>query len=148
MVTAPVLTWEEADPGWSRTQARRELHQEFDLWLDEAEEGMKEEPTSLGALTKAVFARRHELTGMITESLVRQRHAEALGQERAPCSQCGRSVRSRGLVSRMVETLVGEMTLERPYFYCDGCKRGFYPLDEALEPSPLKSAAYISRVPE
>ena len=28
---------------------------------------------------------------------------------------------------------MGEMTLERPYFYCEPCKRGFYPLDEALE---------------
>ena len=80
-----------------------------------------------------MFTRRHELTGMITESLVRQRHAEALEQERAPCPQCERSVRSRGLVPRRVETLVGELTLERPYFYCERCKRGFYPLDEVLE---------------
>ena len=133
MVTAPVLTREEADPGWSETPTRRELHQSFDLWLDEVEEAMKEEPASLEALTKAVFARRQELTGGVTEALIRQRHAEALGQERAACPQCGGSVRSRGLVSRTVETMVGEMTLERPYFYCGQCKRGFYPLDEVLE---------------
>ena len=133
MVTAPVLAWEEADPGWSRTRARRELHQSFDLWLDDVEEAMKEEPASLDALTKAVFARRQELTAGVTESLIRQRHADGLGQERAACPQCGGSVRSRGLVSRTVETMVGEMTLERPYFYCGRCKRGFYPLDEVLE---------------
>jgi hypothetical protein len=28
---------------------------------------------------------------------------------------------------------VGEVSLERPYFYCLGCKQGFYPLDEVLE---------------
>jgi hypothetical protein len=32
-----------------------------------------------------------------------------------------------------VETLVGDVSLERPYFYCLGCKQGFYPLDQALE---------------
>ena len=44
MVTAPVLAQEEADPGWSRTRARRELHESFDLWLDDVEDAMKEEP--------------------------------------------------------------------------------------------------------
>ena len=29
--------------------------------------------------------------------------------------------------------MVGEVTLERPYFYCVGCERGVHPLDEALE---------------
>ena len=122
MVTAPVFAPEEADQGWSRPQARRELHQGFDLWLDEVEEAMQEETASLDALSRLVFARRQELTAGVTEALVRQRHAEALRQERAPCPQCGRWVRSRGLVPRRVETLVGEMILERPYFYCEGCK--------------------------
>ena len=133
MVTAPVFALEEVYAGRTRTQARRDLHESFELWLDEVEEAMQEEPASLDALSRLVFARRQELTAGVTEALVRQRHVAALGQERAPCPQCGRSVRSRGLVPRRVETLVGEMTLERPYFYCEPCKRGFYPLDEALE---------------
>ena len=28
---------------------------------------------------------------------------------------------------------MGEVALERPYFYCLKCKQGSYPLDEALE---------------
>ncbi len=31
-----------------------------------------------------------------------------------------------------METLLGAVTLERPYFYCAACHHGFYPLDEAL----------------
>ncbi len=133
MVALPVFALEEVYPGRTRTQARRDLHESFDLWLDEVEEAMQEEPTSLDALSRLVFARRQELTGGVTEALVRQRHAEALAQERAACPQCGRWVRSRGLVPRRVETLVGELILERPYFYCEPCKRGFYPLDQVLE---------------
>jgi hypothetical protein len=42
-------------------------------------------------------------------------------------------VQVRGLVSRSVETLVGEVSLECPYFYCLESQRGIYPMDEALE---------------
>ena len=133
MVTASVLALEEPTPDWAKDPTRRELHEGFDLWLDTLEEAVKEEPTSLNAMAKSVFASRQELTAMVTEALVRQRHAQVLGQKTAPCPQCGRLLPGRGLVSRTVETLVGEVSLERPYFYCLECKQGFYPLDEALE---------------
>jgi hypothetical protein len=133
MVTASVLALEEPTPDWIRTPTRRELHEDFDIWLDTLEETVKEEPPSLDALTGAVLARRQELTAMVTEVLVRQRYAQALGQKNAPCPHCSRLLPARGLVSRTVETLVGEVALERPYFYCLECKQGFYPLDEALE---------------
>src|ERR687891_528622 len=34
----------------------------------------------------------------------------------APCPQCGRRVAARGVVTRKVETLVGEVELARPVF--------------------------------
>jgi Uncharacterised protein family (UPF0236) len=133
MVTAPVLAAEEARPAWAKDQTRRELHECFDDWLDTLEEAVKEEPASLDALAKSVFASRQELTAMITEALVQQRHRQARHQKTAPCPQCGRLLPARALVPRTVETLVGEVLLQRPYFYCLECKRGFYPLDEDLE---------------
>src|SRR3712207_7566714 len=33
---------------------------------------------------------------------------------------------------RTVETMVGPVELERPYFYCRACRAGLYPLDDAL----------------
>jgi hypothetical protein len=133
MVTAPVLALEEPTSDWTKVPTRRELHESFDLWLDSLEEAVKEEPPSLEVLTRAVLASRQELTGQVTEALVRQRHAQALEQKNAPCPRCGRLLPARGLVSRTVETLVGEVAVERPYFYCLKCHQGFYPLDEALE---------------
>ena len=35
-------------------------------------------------------------------------------------------------VWRTVETMVGPVELERPYFYCRACRAGLYPLDDAL----------------
>jgi hypothetical protein len=137
MLTASVLAVEEPAPERIRRPTRRELHEGFDLWLDSLEEPMeealKEDLPSLDTLTRGVLGRRQELTAQVTEFLIRQRHAQALGQTSAPCPHCGRLLPARGLVSRTVETLVGEVSLERPYFYCLECKHGFYPLDEALE---------------
>ncbi len=127
MVTAPVLALEETGQAWGRAQPRRDLHECFDLWLDILEETVKE------VLARAVFARRQELTGMLTEALVKQRYSQALDQKTTPCPHCGRLLQVRALVPRTVETLVGEVCLERPYFYCAQCERGFYPLDDALE---------------
>jgi hypothetical protein len=36
------------------------------------------------------------------------------------------------VVSRTVETLVGSVELDRPYFYCVPCGQGFFPLEAAL----------------
>lgn len=133
MVTAPVLALEETGQAWGRAQTRRELHEGFDLWLDILEETVKEEAPSLEVLARAVFARRQELTSMVTAALVKQRHRQALEQKTAPCPHCGRLLQARALGPRTVETLVGEVALERPYFYCLECTRGFYPLDDVLE---------------
>ena len=49
-----------------------------------------------------------------------------------PCPTCARRLTARGPVHRCVETMVGTIELERPYFYCVGCREGTYPLDEVL----------------
>lgn len=41
-------------------------------------------------------------------------------------------LRAQACVCRTVETLVGPVQLERPYFYCRACREGTYPLDEVL----------------
>jgi hypothetical protein len=133
MVTASVLDLEEPAADWGRIPTRRELHENFDAWLDTLEEAVTEKSLSLDALARKVLAQRQELTSMVTEALVQRRHRQALDQKTAPCPQCGRLLPARALVPRTVETLVGEVSFERPYFYCLGCKRGFYPLDEDLE---------------
>jgi hypothetical protein len=35
-----------------------------------------------------------------------------------------------------VETMVGSVRFERPYFYCRACCKGYSPLDEALGLTP------------
>jgi hypothetical protein len=130
---AAVISLEEFRQGCAQAEARRQLHERFDRWLDQVEERVTEGRPTLEQLTQEIFAMRQELTGMITETLLRQAYAEDLEQQTMPCPHCGRILSARGSPNRIVETMVGEVSLTRPYFYCVQCQKGFYPLDEALQ---------------
>ena len=97
---------------------------------------MKEPKPTLEELTSAVWELRQELTGQLTTALIEQRYGAEQGQRHAPCPQCGQGVAARGVVTRKVETLVGEVELARPYFYCVPCSQGFAPLDATLGVAP------------
>jgi len=127
-----VVSLEEVLHAREEAEFRGRLHAGFDVWLDGLEARMKEPPLSLEEVVQEVFAQRQELTGMITEELVTQQHKGALGQETASCPRCGWELSARGPQRRSVETLVGEISLSRPYFYCPECREGFCPVDEAL----------------
>lgn len=133
MATAAVISFEETRQTFAKTRARQQLHAQLDRWLDELEAHMPEDTPSLEELTQAVFARRPELLGKITEALVAQRHARLLQQRTLPCPQCHRLLPARPASTRTVHTMVGDVSLSRPYFYCTHCQQGFAPLDDALQ---------------
>jgi Uncharacterised protein family (UPF0236) len=75
---------------------------------------------------------RQDLTGSLTEAIVEYGHRFEFMRQEIVCQTCQRLVTARPLVPRTVETMVGSVRLERPYFYCRVCREGRYPLDEAL----------------
>ncbi len=83
-------------------------------------------------ITDAVSQERAGLTAALVEAFVERRHGPLLTQQEAACPKCERLLPARASRSRTVETLLGPVTLERPYFYCAACHHGFHPLDEAL----------------
>ena len=138
MGSGSVVSLEEVFRSREGVEFRRRLHERFDAWLDGLEEGMKEPHPNLEQLVQEVFTQRQGLTGLIAEEVVKQQHKGMLGQETAPCPRCGQELSARGPHCRTLETMVGELSLSRPYFYCSECREGFYPLDEALELSPRR----------
>jgi len=68
---------------------------------------------------------QRELTRRIVEEQEPSREAGA-------CCSCGATARERGRRQRRLITVHGEQHLWRRYYYCDHCRRGFAPLDEAL----------------
>ncbi len=64
--------------------------------------------------------------------MVETKYAEYLEQKKATCPCCEKTVRKQGDFSRQVDTRQGTSEIIRPYFYCQDCKYGFFPLDEVI----------------
>jgi Uncharacterised protein family (UPF0236) len=117
------------------TTLRQRLHERFDQWLDQLESALPEGAPTLGQVSETVWTLRQQLTSGVAETIVQHTYQEEQHRPHMPCPTCARRLTARGPVHRCVETLVGTIALERPYFYCLGCRAGTSPLDEALDVS-------------
>ena len=130
-----ILSLEVFQERQSQDRFRSRAHEALDQWLDRVEAQMSARgscPPTLMEITAAMSQERSGLPAALVEAFVERRHGHFLAQEEAACPKCKGLLRARPSRSRTVETLLGPVTLERPYFYCVGCHHGFYPLDEAL----------------
>lgn len=134
-MSTAILSLEAYEERRLRDRFRTQAHGVLDDLLDRLESQMTEptsSPPTLMDLTQAVQEQRSGFTAALVEAFVERRHGHYLVQEEAVCPRCERAVKARPARPRTVETMVGAVTLERPYFYCGRCGHGFYPLDEAL----------------
>ena len=132
MGAAEVIAFEEVRARKQWSSLRQRLHERFDQWLDTLEQAWHEPPATLSEVTATVWDLRQQLTGGITETIVAHTHEGERQRRQASCPRCTRVLQVQAHVGRTVETMVGPVTLERPYFYCRSCRAGLYPLDEAL----------------
>ena len=133
MGCAEVISFAEvrASSQWQRL--RHDLHARFDQWLDRLQAQLPNPQASLAEVTETVWNLRQDLTGGLSETIVAHGHVGELTRQSAPCPQCEQRATARPLVTRTVETLVGAVQVERPYFYCSSGCGGFYPFDAALD---------------
>ena len=132
MGCAEVISLDEVRARKHWTTLRQRLHERFDRWLDQLEAALPEVAPTLGQVSETIWALRQQLTGGVAETIVHHTHREDQHRPYRPCPTCARLLPARGPVHRCVETLVGAVELERPYFYCPVCRAGTYPLDEVL----------------
>ena len=132
MGCAEVISLDEVRDRTHWTTLRQRLHERFDRWLDQLEAALPEVAPTLGQVSETIWALRQQLTGGVAETIVHHTHPEEQHRPYRPCPTCARLLPARGPVHRCVETLVGAVELERPYFYCPVCRTGPYPLDEVL----------------
>lgn len=59
-----------------------------------------------------------------TMSLV---EGEARGEVSSTCPECGQKMRYKGCKERTLVTETGEVRIERAYYYCPSCRKGFFP---------------------
>jgi len=112
---------------------RRELHERFDQWLDQVEGQLPDAKLTLAQVSETILGLRQALTAGVAQTMVAHYYQDELCRTHLNCETCQRPLKARPAVPRTVETLVGALELERPYFYCRHCQRGRYPLDDVLE---------------
>ena len=113
--------------------------------LDEIE---KEYPIdSITDITKSFFQNRSEIMGQAALALIEKKFGHLLDQHYCECPFCNRRIKAKPeKVRREIDTVVGPVTLYRPYFYCTTCAFGFYPLDDALGLSNRKAQLDIQEL--
>ena len=84
MGAAEVIAFEEVRARKQWDTLRHQLHERFDQWLDTLETQWHEPPSTLPEVTATVWALRQQLTGGITETIVKQAH-EGERQRHAQC---------------------------------------------------------------
>jgi len=111
---------------------RQHLHDRFDQWLDGLETQLPKSEPTLAQVSETIWTLRQQLTGGLAETIVQHAHEEEQHRTHLTCPRCERLLPARTPVARTVETMVGAIELERPYFYCRRCRHGTYPFDEVL----------------
>ena len=136
MGAAEVISCEEVRARKQWDALRGQLHTRFDQWLDGLEAQLRAPAPTLAQVTETVWNLRQELTGSLTETIVEHPHRGESTRQHTRCPACARFLQARAPVSRTVETMVGAVQIERPYFYCRTGRCGVYPFNAALGLAP------------
>lgn len=116
------------------TMYRDKAHQAVDKFVDQlAPKLLQDEPLTLREISDAFQEHKAELFGAILQDFIQMHHLEKCEQTVCDCPECGRSLVKKRDSSRRIDTRQGSSLIERPYFYCPGCRKGFSPVDESLE---------------
>ena len=129
---AQVIALDDVRASQQHQALRQQLHERFDQWLDELELQLPEAEVTIRQVSETIWGLRQPLTASVAQTIVEHRYQAEQRRTSLHCATCERLLQARPRVLRTVETLVGAIELERPYFYCRQCQCGRYPLDEVL----------------
>jgi len=86
------------------------------------------------AISEMLREQGQEVTGAIFSKLLNAVASEH--ESYATCPNCSKKCSFHSNVKRSLESLHGNLTIERPYFYCDTCAKGFAPFDAKMNLAP------------
>jgi hypothetical protein len=113
----------------SRTELKLQMMCEAEKLIDRILAEKK--PTSeikLGDIERMAVEAGKRFQEMVAETLVKDSQGDTSVIPK--CPGCGEEMAMKGYRKRRVVTEAGEVELERAYYYCAKCRRGFFPLDE------------------
>ena len=85
----------------------------------------KKKALSLSEIEDIALAVRAKVGQEVARALVEQQGAISVPGPK--CEQCGREMHYKGLKKRRIVSRSGEVNWERAYYYCESCRRGFFP---------------------
>jgi Uncharacterised protein family (UPF0236) len=129
---AEVIVLDDIRASHQRQALRQELHERFERWLDEVEAALPEPALTLAQVSETIWALRQQLTASVAQTIIEHTHHQEQRRTSLRCATCERLLNARPAVPRTVETLIGAIEVQRPYFYCRHCHCGRYPLDDVL----------------
>lgn len=117
----------------SREQLKAEYMAEAEEQFDElmAWDEENQEP-DLTQIEDIVLKLRKRFGEQIAEKVI-MRQEQRQPAERVRCPQCEGELEGKGMKGKQVETRIGNLKLERGYYYCPQCKQGFFPPGSAIE---------------
>ena len=114
-----------------RLEAKGSLMKEAESIIDEllAWEAEVEKP-NLGQIEEVVLELRERLSQKMAQSMLDAQ--EDIRPVPGPtCEKCGQEMRYKGQKSKRVKSWVGQLDLERGYYYCERCGAGDFPPGQA-----------------
>ena len=95
------------------------------IWNDQ------HETPDMSQIEEIVLTLRDEIGLEFVNELIR-------GQEKAApvaehCQRCGQEMRHKGRKRKIVESRIGEIAVDREYFYCKACGAGLFPPGSTVE---------------
>jgi uncharacterized protein with PIN domain len=117
----------------SREQLKAEYMAEAEEMYDElmAWDEENQEP-DLTQIEDMVLKLRKRFGEQIAEKVI-MRQEQRQPAERVRCPRCEGELEAKGMKANQVETRIGNLKMERGYYYCLQCKQGFFPPGSAVE---------------
>jgi len=99
-----------------------ELFDELIAWDESTPE------PDMAQIEEIVLTLRKRMGKRMAETML-ARQEKGQPSERIHCSECEQEMENKGQKESEVETRVGNLKIERSYYYCPRCRRGFFPLE-------------------
>jgi hypothetical protein len=111
----------------NREQLKAEFIAEAEELFDELMkwEARSDKP-NLTEIEEIVLKLRKRFGERMAEKVILRQEARQPA-ERVRCPPCGREMVPKGMKDNQVESQIGNLKLERSYYYCPDCKQGLFP---------------------
>jgi hypothetical protein len=109
-----------------RQALKERLLAKYEQQLDDVLARLDEDtPLDLDEIETMALKTRAEVGQELAQALAETQTAAAL--EHPSCPDCQQAMVYKGQKRKVIRTLSGEITIQRPYYYCNRCRKGLFP---------------------